>query len=311
MSLLARCLGSARPSPGTARYLARTVLNHLCSEGPNMNISSAMNTLIVHGGQYWELVADEIGKCVAATQASKDTMRQRNILQLIPFVRWITIPGSPWWQWSAAHALMYREEINAESARSEDFRLWMLLVGLTSTEHALTLPDGFSSLIAKCTVGLDRKWCTSYLAQQGYILEYPDAGVEMKEIAIRGFTGVGQYLLSHPKPPWAVREYGDPTDFAMDFTIYNNQLPEQIDEVIVLAYSALTCALAEITAPSLHDFQFAAANSDILADLLSYARKRENGAPQALRDLPVPEQFRQLFQDWAKGEVNFTAIPGE
>jgi hypothetical protein len=36
-------------------------------------------------------------------------------------------------------------------------------------------------------------------------------------------------------------------------------------------------------------------------------RRRREGLSLALPELPVPDEFKQVFRDWAEGKVNFTA----
>jgi hypothetical protein len=43
--------------------------------------------------------------------------------------------------------------------------------------------------------------------------------------------------------------------------------------------------------------------------LYRHAARRANWEAEPLPDLPVPEQFRQLFRDWAEGRVNFVEFP--
>lgn len=38
-----------------------------------------------------------------------------------------------------------------------------------------------------------------------------------------------------------------------------------------------------------------------------YCARRINGSADPIPDLPVPDEFRQVFRDWAEGKVNFTA----
>jgi hypothetical protein len=45
-----------------------------------------------------------------------------------------------------------------------------------------------------------------------------------------------------------------------------------------------------------------------LRDLHDYIKCRSGPAPgRPLPDLPVPEEFKQIFRDWAEGRVNFIA----
>jgi len=44
------------------------------------------------------------------------------------------------------------------------------------------------------------------------------------------------------------------------------------------------------------------------SDLDFYMRRRREGPSLALLpELPVPDEFKQVFRDWAEGKVNFTA----
>jgi hypothetical protein len=63
---------------------------------------------------------------------------------------------------------------------------------------------------------------------------------------------------------------------------------------------------------------FAAGNrDDKFSDLYAYIDRRYLRTPELkarelpLPDLPVPQEFQQVFRDWAEGDVNFTVSAPE
>lgn len=43
------------------------------------------------------------------------------------------------------------------------------------------------------------------------------------------------------------------------------------------------------------------------SDLCAYVERRQGKPGGPLPELPVPDEFKQLFRDWAEGKVDFTA----
>ena len=98
---------------------------------------------------------------------------------------------------------------------------------------------------------------------------------------------IGKYLLSRPAQYWfrSSRRIAPQRTYRLNFTNKaQSRLPSGLDEVSRLGLGALLCLSAEI----------GAAPRAYLVGL-------------GLLDLPVPREFRLVFQEFASGHVNFGA----
>jgi hypothetical protein len=140
------------------------------------------------------------------------------------------------------------------------------------------------------------------------------------EIMNEDFTAIGQFLMGHPKPPWLSMRlksrYGpryEPVSlFAEEFRDMNLSAHfESTNPTTYLGAAATVLIIAEMT----HDRMLPADSARPLcafSALYPYILRRWGYQQDAeLPELPVPEQFQQLFRAWANQEADFINDPAD
>jgi hypothetical protein len=176
-------------------------------------------------------------------------------------------------------------------------------VGLITVRQALDLPGGPAKLFQH-SIGC----FTGHAPCLANVLRALDAGwPEFGEPSIAGdLAAFGDYLMSHPDPPWLDGAIADWTfTYAEDderVSVRRKEAP--LDQLAYLGAAALLLILTETSklAP-------AARKLGPMHHLAPYLARRQGrlGRQTQLPNLLVPEEFKQTFRDWAEGRVDFTA----
>jgi len=123
--------------------------------------------------------------------------------------------------------------------------------------------------------------------------------------AINELTVVGRYLIDHPRTPWLTWQSDMwPVSF-LSGPIERDIPRSRLDPVAYLgAAGILLITSEEKETRALPDE--GPQKLGPLSDLYPYIARRWGAEPEnELPELPVPEEFRQVFRDWADGKVNF------
>jgi hypothetical protein len=122
-------------------------------------------------------------------------------------------------------------------------------------------------------------------------------------------------LINHPVPPWIngpveITSLDEGTRY---FGAPNGSVQSQpLTEIAYLGGAAIQLMAFE----SYGKIQVKIPGADTLgrfSDLHRYLESRASRTPDTrqLAALPVPDQFKTIFQDWAVGKVNFIAPNGQ
>ena len=200
----------------------------------------------------------------------------------------------------------YADAAIAAAESSPYVRQIALEKGLIGIEQALEMPDGLSALL---------QVPPSYFPR---VLELPPYLQPVCSALLTGWPAfgdsqitatleaVGKYVLSHQEPPWLRGEI----DFPLDCDTNVEDKPASHYSLSPMAYLGAVVLLSILTEHGRHPDNLQGMTPDKLGPLrgiLPYlARRLGAGLSTELPELPVPDELRQVFRDWATGIVDFT-----
>ena len=227
------------------------------------------------GTSYWPTIADELEKLIAELITESDPLSRRRGLEFLCFGTKRSSSDS-FELWMREQISRHKGQIGIEATASSDFRLTALHVRAISLDEALAMPGGLSALNDYMNWYLYQDILVRYLIDQ--------SSMPVKGEADR-LASIGRYLIRNPDVPWAssrlrkVRGWPKSRlDNAQEDLLF-------LDELSGLGFAAILAIHNEISRVS---------------------RPREN-----LSKIPMPPNFRRLFQDWTENRINFVKIIDE
>jgi hypothetical protein len=283
---------------------------------PASGLDLAWRYLLTIRGSYRDAVVDEINVVLAGIIRSGDKAAVVSGLRFILSLGYGTL-SSPALRgdteldfWTAySHRVLKTHAAAAAAAAETDayIRVMALEAAVITARQALDMPggpivlfrnsEGWSHLCAPhfwdAVGALDKGWPA-----------FGDPDI------VSDFTAFGEYLIDHPGPPWL---HGMMDDFDYyDVPDDNDEPFERAARPAPLSQTAYLGAVAVlvIMKETLESAKRIERRLGPLRDIAPYLTRRQGlGRRTKLPSLPVPEQFKQMFRDWAEGKVNFTA-PG-
>jgi hypothetical protein len=180
--------------------------------------------------------------------------------------------NSSWISWADKLTSGYADEIVDYVDRSVELRILALHAGIITIEQALAMPGDLSALFG------DRELIEVFQAR----LEVTSPGI------FEGLAAVGRFIGEHPRLPWvrAALYDGPLPTIATEKSDLSDEFG-MLDEFAglgVAAAIALGCELSSL---------------------------RPLRRTYGLSEIPMPARFKELFQDWAGGRVDFVEIIDE
>jgi hypothetical protein len=321
LQFLARTLRSVDPPPETVRALTREILHFLVSgdlNSPTRGLPIAW--LLASCDACLPIVDDEISNFAATLISSGDRANHLDGLRLavslnVPLrsigqARGPEVPPghrleSFWRNRSAENATTYTDAIIAAAMDHQGIRYAALYQDIMTAEQALGMTDGLLSLIRNPELGAFQLTYWPYLIGKFLNLVHN----EDDPTAIRDLTAVGRYLRDHPQLPWVKGRANGWSYYRWDMKVNPADGTIRLDPLVHLGVTGASLILAEIdeTKPerSLSDGPPRFGPFDYLHSYIEcrYSKRRDLQLPE----LPVTDEFKQTFRDWARGRVNLTA----
>jgi hypothetical protein len=202
--------------------------------------------------------------------------------------------------------LLWKHADEVIRAAEDDPHLrWLAMdMDVISLRSALGMRGGLSPLlhVSGGTVGSRRTWLALRRLLRGKPLS-PDSD------AIACLEAIGDYLRARRGKRWfhgraAVSWLTE--DVSAAYKPDAGTLPGWVSQTACLGAVGLVSILAECREEMFGDCD---PGLGPVPELYPYLARRldPSGAVWELPELPVPEEFRQTFRDWAEGRVNFTA----
>lgn len=324
LQFLGLCLRSVDPSPLRVRELTRTIVDEtvasersvsrLPEADPLSPWSAALRQLLANCGSYRDTVAGEIDAVIADNIRSGDEGIIVASLRLVASLPWANLGASrletAFWDEHANDLLRLHPAAAVRAAAADAHARYVaLFAGAITLRQALEMPGGLGALLQD-TVSIfrDNGGSPSLLpVTRAFMAGWPAFG----DPAIADdLTVIGEYLYGRREPPWLVGE----ADWLSDEVRDGEEPTRQPDTPVRLSRTAALGATAVLLILTEQDQMLDAGiwrRPGPLSGLGSYRARREGADLDAdeLPDLPVPDEFKQTFRDWAERRVNFTA-PG-
>lgn len=323
LQFLARTLRSVDPPPERTRALTKEVLHFLFSGDLNSSVHGLPLALLLCSCNACRAVVDEevsawIDILVASDDLGKHVAGLRLAVSLDvplwgtwggrgPELSYIDQMRSFWRERSAENAHAYASAIIAAAANYPNMRHLALIHDLITVEQALEMPGGLLPLLKIQPIEIFGLIYSPYLT--GGLINL--AHGEDDPAAIRNLVEVGRYFTSHPKPPWVTGKAYGWSNFKWSESVSDDARSSNLDPLAYLgaAGTFLISAESDGTRPS-RVLRGDPSRFGPFVDLYAYIERRLGQEPgRPLPDLPVMDEFKQTFRDWAEGRVNFTA-PG-
>jgi NACHT domain len=275
IKLLTKWLPGMPLSPSVTRRVTRIALIHLLSPG---SMSGLLKDLQQCGTRHQHIVADELGSGIAAMVTSDQESTTLAGLQIALSMIMTNVPYRDefWNNWSKESATLYTAKVETFSVCSPALRTLALFTSVISIDQALAMPGGFDAISQRYPIiGI------------GPLVPYPlfmtptHGGESHDSASVAVSTAVGKYLVDHPTLPWAS---GPPDRFGSIANYIDNLTKANLDEFCSLGSAAAYAVNAE------------------------FRGLERASMGLAIEKMPIPSQFRQLFRDWADGNVNLVEL---
>jgi hypothetical protein len=328
LRFLSLCLRSVDPSPQRVRDLTRRLAKGIIMPAnaasqstdpsgapprrPGLRTSpgDTAGELFANCASYADIVDDEIAAVIDDAIMSGDRAAAVNSLHLTvwlgDYVKRYPVKYS-WWSRMKDILRVHAAEVTAAAEEDHYIRDIALRYGLINVSQALEMPGGLTALFRQSRSRFPSFGLFPYL-QDTYLRLLQGWPAFAGSATAAVLQAVGEYLRDQPELPW-VDEYIGEFHSGHDGLFPPAGGPGQFGPIACLGGAAILAILVE------SDFTTILAIDPLrlgpLCSLLPYLQRRHGGDRDAeLTDLPVPEEFRQVFRDWAEGLVNFTK-PGK
>jgi hypothetical protein len=319
LQFLARTLRSVDPSPKLLRRLSKEILDFMFAGDPaRLQRFLPLCWLMETNASHITIIDEEISEKIARLISSKDPEEHLNGIRLSI---WLENGGSPAsWSASGAHTVntafifwkkrgdeyrkTYVREIRKAAEQNSNIRNGALSKDIITFDEALTMAKDLASLLQHQEKGIFGSSWASDLRNAFWL---PDLITEDSR-GIDAMTAVGNYLIRNPQLPWGRGEVQSEGRVFWSDTAF--ETVSSLDPVTYLGGTAIACILAEsdLAKASEEVSDNPARLGEFRAIVPYIQRRREPGSANSLTDLPVPNEFRQIFRDWADGKANFTAL---
>jgi NACHT domain len=322
LQFLARTLRSVDPSPPTVRTLANAILRFLFSGDPDKPVYfMPLAWLLASCGACQTVIDEEISATIAALIASDEPAKRLDGLRFAvslasplwgseggrgPNLRADDRMMSFWQDRTKENVRLYASDIIEAAAHHTDMRCLAVEHNLITVEKALQMNGALLPLLEFSRTGFLGYSGGSPLMFKVYMLAR-----EHDDEAISALTAVGMFISSHPRPPWVIGSASGWSYYQWDSLPDSDVDPPATDPLTFLGFAGVVSIFAEFDELS----RFADMQTDDssrlgpFSDLYAYMDYRRGVRKQPLPELPLPDEFKQVFHDWAEGKVNFTA-PG-
>jgi hypothetical protein len=324
LQFLSRGLRSVDPAPATVRTLTTAVLDHLLTGDPDDPVRYLpLCWLMASAELHKDIVSGMMRARTDAMIASADPAPGKAALHLAiwaPYgITWFGDNGphvarqSPlaryWRDRRDDSVRAYAGHIIKAAADDPGMRNTAIWANLITLDQAREMPGGVIPLFRHWPTGIfggrwggellssARNIATNYFADDA-----PSLAAQASQLAT-----LGRYLDDHRLPPWvtgAVRVW--PGYFTSSHR--NGDQPDRPLDPLVYLGAAVSLLIAAEAASERTPHPEGPRWFGPLSGLHAYILRRwELPTDEELRDLPVPDNFRPVFRDWAARRVDFVS----
>jgi hypothetical protein len=316
LQFLALCLRSVDPSPQHVRELTRQLFTATCEAGldmsPDSSLRSAWRELTSHRGTYHDVIVGEIDAAVVRAVGSGREDLTLCSLRLILSLRDALPPAPPRgghpdreaWTIHAEACLTAHRSAAIATARADAYiRHGVVRAGLIRVRQALDMPGG-PMVLFRPSQGVFRERAP-YFGPVLFALGqgWPAFG---QAAVVADLDAFGAYLTDHREAPWLDVTAADAATFLDPEPLPGalDRRPPPLSQAAYLGAAALLLIMAETQLLTMQ----ADRRLGPLRHLAPYlTRRRGVGRRTELPSLMVPEEFKQVFRDWAEGRIDATS----
>lgn len=332
LQFLARTLRSVDPSPQTVRVVTREVLGFLFSgDRNNPTYGLPLAWLLASCGACRIVVDKEISAAIAEMVRSDDPAEHLDGLRLAVSLD-VLLQGNwsgrgpdllfdnPlrgfWYNRTAENVQTYETAIIAAALNHMDIRCVALDNDIIIVEQALAMPGGLLPLMQRHETGFFGHILGSPLIFRVYeLVTRLGEGDRTDPLtrAIRDLAAVGQYISDRRQLPWVTGRAEGWSHYTWDPPKRVHASYPDLTPITYLGVAGVVLMSAEFDesepvdrrfhqTPRLGPFR---ALDDYIEFRLSSSKSLLPELP-LFPELPLPDEFKQVFRDWAEGKVNFT-----
>lgn len=321
LQFLARTLRSVDPSPQTVRTLVAEAVRFLFSGNPGEAVYFLpLEWLLVSGGAYRTIIDEEISAAVADLVASEERAKHLNGLRLAVSLEGPVLGPGPelrlaermkafWRDRVTENLRTYGKDIIAAAADYTDMRCIALKHDLITVGDALRMNGAILPLLQTQEAWIFGGFISSPLIPRIVWISTGSADADKISKSIRDFAEIGKFISDHPKPPWVIGSGTGWSNYYWHPAMNGDANRSAMDPWTYLGVAAVVLIMAEFDEPGPI---FSPPDDDLsrlgpFRDLNAYIHYRQRGRIEPLPELPVSDEFKQVFRDWAERKVNFTA----
>lgn len=315
LQFLGRSLRSVHPSPAIVRRLTTEIIDFLFVGDPKIQVYyEPLEWLLACSDAYLSVIDEEITSRITSMILSPvEETRLRGLtlaVTLGPTTYEKHIPSKVasqfWFKRREEVVNEHSADLIAASVERPYFISAAQNFDLISVSQALDMTDGFRALMTfqPCGIG-NGAWFPALLAYFRLLARGWDWESDIED-GITAFTECGAHLIMHPDLPWVIGQV-----FAWSEGDYwsnrrGKNRPESLTPSCYLGGAAVALmSIEKVPKEALTALEGDASNLGVFSNLYPYIERRANEARSLLPDLPVPESFKRVFQDWADGKICF------
>jgi NACHT domain len=322
LQFLARTLRSVDPSPQTVRALAAEVVRFLFSGDPDDAVYFLpLGWLLISCGACRTITDEEISATIAALVASEEPDKRLNGLRLAVSLD-TRVPGygpelrpdnqmrAFWHDRVNENVRTYAKDIIAAATDHTEMRFVAVERRLITVSDALRMNGTLLPLLQDMKMGILGRDLNSFFMSEVYEISMGYADTDTISEIISDFAKVGEFFSGHPQPPWVIRSGPGWWQYFWNGQEHSAVSLSAIDPMTYLGVAGIVLIFAEFNEhrgpmPSRPDDD--PSRLGPFRDLYAYIDHRQGARTDPLPELPLPDEFKQVFRDWAEGTVNFTA----
>jgi hypothetical protein len=300
---LGRWLRSVDPSPVLVRDLTRRSVEQALDA--RLSVSQAvdgLSPLLENCGRCRHIVADEIAAVLDTTvQSPHDPGAATRAIELAATMWLAHSARNGFWARRSADFLRRNEQAAMAAAEHDPFlRRIYLDLSLLTVGQALAMPNGLTCLLARSG---NAGWTVDPYLERAFQSLHGAIRTSAAEVA--DLEAVGEFLRSHPAPPWTDR----PLALRTQLDRYLSGISPAMSQLSPLAFAS-GAALILISIEGRGDAHPYVWDGGPLPELAPYISRRFGWKPgPRLSDLPVPAELTGVFRDWASHAVSFIREP--
>ena len=324
LQFLARTLRSVEPPPQTIRTLTNETLRFLFSGDPNNSVYFLPLAWLLASCVACQTVVDEeVSRKIATLVASGEPEKRLDGLRFAASLDGLMLgrsggieidlrPDDPmvrfWQDRKAENMVMYAKDIIAAASDYTEMRSLAVEYELITVERALEMKGGLLPLLQGHNIRFLGFSMGSPLMYKIYKLVTERSDPDVLSRTKRDIAAVGKFISLNPRPPWVIGSAPGWSYYYWGPLSDNDAALSAIDSWTYLGVAVVVLISAEFDESKKLPMETDdPSRLGPFSDLYAYMHYRQGAHDKSLPELPLPDEFKEVFRNWAKGAINLTA----